>query len=80
MKLSMTLGEMTISDHEVDKWPENPMATIAAYLKDTYPDVFIWITDREHPKEGVERMTWRKPDETLRNPVGDPCASLTISA
>jgi hypothetical protein len=72
----MTLGEMTIGDHEVGKWPENPVETIAAYLRATYPGNRIWIT-RDEPGEGFAKKVWYKAENGQQ--IGEPCASLTIS-
>ena len=78
MKCSMTLGNATVRDHEVDKWPENPLETINAYLKETHPDVVVWITEKSQVSETEAKMTWRRPDKSLRNPVGEPCAVFTV--
>lgn len=77
MKCSMTLGEITTGDHEVGKWPENPVETISAYLKATHPENRVWITQDE-PGEGFAKKVWYKVDKKGQ-PVGEPCASLTIS-
>ena len=77
MKCSMTLGEMTVGDHEVGKWPENPVETIVAYLRATYPENRIWVT-RDEPGDGFAKKVWYKANEKGQQ-AGKPCASLTIS-
>lgn len=77
MKCSMTLGSMAVSATEVEALPENPVATVAAYLKATYPDVRLWIT-RDEPGEGFAKKAWYKADEK-GSQIGDPCASITVS-
>lgn len=77
MKCSMTLGSMAVSATEVEGLPENPVVTVAAYLKATYPEARFWIT-RDEPGEGFARKVWYKADEG-GNQVGEACASITIS-
>jgi len=77
MKRSMTLGEVTIDDHGLGTWPEQPMEAISAYLKTTHPENRMWIT-QEESREGVARKFWYMVNDTFHR-VGEPCASFTIS-
>jgi hypothetical protein len=77
MKCSMTLGGMALSATEVEKLPDNPVATVAAYLEATYPENRIWITQDE-PGDGFATKVWYKADMNGRHPDGEACASITI--
>ncbi len=78
MKLSMTLGQMTVGDQDVESWPRNPMETIAAYLKETHPDIRIWIVQNSNPTEKIATKAWYRADEDGQ-PSGAPCASITAT-
>ena len=72
------MKDTAIGDYVIHDWPENPLETVAAYLKATYPSVTTWITETSQPEGGVVKMSWFKSD-TEGKPVGDSCASITIS-
>jgi len=74
----MTLGDYEVGNIKIEDWPENPLETIAAYLKHKYPDVRSWVTKTEQATENEVKMTWYKADQS-GNPTGDSCASITIS-
>jgi hypothetical protein len=63
---------------KIEDWPENPLATVAAYLKYKYPEVRIWVTKTERPNENDTRITWYKANGS-GNPIGESCATITIS-
>ena len=76
MKCTMTLGQMTVGDHEVGSWPTNPMETIAAYLEKMHHENRFWIVLNSQPNEKTAIKTWYRSE--AGKPVGEPCASITI--
>jgi hypothetical protein len=72
------MDDAKIGDYVIQDWPENPLETVTAYLKATYPDVTVWITETSEADDGAVKMSWFKSDGHGQ-PEGKPCASITIS-
>jgi len=72
------MKDTKIGNYVIHDWPENPMETVMAYLKDAHPDNRVWITQTSTFEDGAVKMSWFKSDGNGK-PLGESCASITIS-
>jgi hypothetical protein len=76
MKVSLTLGPMAVSPTDAEQLPENPVATVAAYLAATYPGYSQWVVLNE-PGDSYARKAWYMADDA-GEATGAPCATITV--